>query len=1051
MKRDLEMMFRYLEMDRVPTRLLLDYAVELVDIRPYSGESIVDSNLVNISTYENILRTIRSSAVDLIPPFQVTNIRNRLSQAATVSSIPVSLIAYQYNYIREDALTNGLIGFNIAPKKVYDKYISIPGGNVEWVNPYATDTLFAFSPLCNIYTSADITFRFPENASIRNVTVSSIEFNADDGNGYQSVAFDGSLSVNYAEGGYKDLKMRVALSDSSVLVAHSPLYILLENTFPSNPNNSSINPVVFNDTIRVEKQVNGKTITAVATIKYGTSNTLNAIHRPFIVAEGFDPAVFNPFSPFISSSNSFYHNKGLLNIDTFYGKLSSSVKQIYDLIYIDWLNSEADIRDNADLLIDIIEEINRRKDAESYSSVLMGQSMGGLISRYALCKMEQEGRLHDVTTYISHDAPHLGANVPLSILYLIEDLGTYMNISFIKDAVCNALAPLFDQTSQELKALYDGAHEVYFSPSVSQMLINNVYGRGIAHSQFLSELNVMGFPAGDPGLSIKNICLTNGAAVPLAYGTTLAEASAVVTPGWLLSLVGSIITSFNSFWIALFSDTELTRYRLLRCLLGEGKYSLFYSLYPLDGSRSDRLVYHHYTQYTKKFLWLITLAPETISENKRYAKTSDVLADGASGSLYTLPLSGVANDSLFVQDNGSEYVFSFAGGDSEALPSYSISGSFLKQILFIPTASSICYNNGIVSNYDYTRYFSSSNVNSSNTPFDDVVFARDISSDVTEHISLNPVIVNNVMSRVLVLDSNRFYHEYEGSVSGQSFPVTGDQYSVVGEEPYTAVAWAVSDSTLASIDSTGTITISGVGSLSVIANVTYRNQLTVLTKEIMVGFPPMSLDVVRNIYSITQGIYSGVADTSANVSLLNDSTVVYHWGVYNPNHSSAGIVWTSSSQSYILVDVNRSDFIVYLYLTNGNYTSQTYSLELTYYLPELPPLDPPIPLVNGNGVIFVEGDDGEGEEIVVKSESGGPLVEYIVNNRIQVQFDGIPSPASLIRRLLKEAEFETLLKTMKPWGEEEYLVLPVQITIANGDIVYDTTLKFLYKEGFPGE
>ena len=46
-------------------------------------------------------------------------------------------------------------------------------------------------------------------------------------------------------------------------------------------------------------------------------------------------------------------------------------------------------------------------------NVVLGQSMGGVIARYALKDMENKGLPHDPRTYISHDAPHLGANVPL--------------------------------------------------------------------------------------------------------------------------------------------------------------------------------------------------------------------------------------------------------------------------------------------------------------------------------------------------------------------------------------------------------------------------------------------------------------------------------------------------------------------------------------------------------------------------------------------------------------------------------------------------------------
>lgn len=52
--------------------------------------------------------------------------------------------------------------------------------------------------------------------------------------------------------------------------------------------------------------------------------------------------------------------------------------------------------------------------------MLWGVSMGGLIIRYALTKMEHDGTDHRVERYISFDSPHLGANVPLGFQQMLD-------------------------------------------------------------------------------------------------------------------------------------------------------------------------------------------------------------------------------------------------------------------------------------------------------------------------------------------------------------------------------------------------------------------------------------------------------------------------------------------------------------------------------------------------------------------------------------------------------------------------------------------------------
>lgn len=54
-------------------------------------------------------------------------------------------------------------------------------------------------------------------------------------------------------------------------------------------------------------------------------------------------------------------------------------------------------------------------DNDFYKETMIGLSLGGVISRYALAHMESQGIEHGIDTYISVDSPHGGSNVPLSL------------------------------------------------------------------------------------------------------------------------------------------------------------------------------------------------------------------------------------------------------------------------------------------------------------------------------------------------------------------------------------------------------------------------------------------------------------------------------------------------------------------------------------------------------------------------------------------------------------------------------------------------------------
>ncbi|MFF8838659.1 esterase/lipase family protein [Streptomyces sp. NPDC015130] len=87
-----------------------------------------------------------------------------------------------------------------------------------------------------------------------------------------------------------------------------------------------------------------------------------------------------------------------------------------DVIILGYNDRTAPIKDNAETAIDCI----RRALAERVGRaklVVGGFSMGGLVTRYALAKMEQDPSLpdHETAVHLSYDSPHQGAWLPVSL------------------------------------------------------------------------------------------------------------------------------------------------------------------------------------------------------------------------------------------------------------------------------------------------------------------------------------------------------------------------------------------------------------------------------------------------------------------------------------------------------------------------------------------------------------------------------------------------------------------------------------------------------------
>ena len=157
-------------------------------------------------------------------------------------------------------------------------------------------------------------------------------------------------------------------------------------------------------------------------IFYSGNNSV--IDKPVIFIDGFDP----------NDSRDIPAMYDLLN----YGSPTQNLGDIvrsegFDLIVLNFpeeylspsdgisvVRGGADfIQRNAFILIELINVINGLK-VGSEQNVVIGPSMGGLISQYALRHMEENTMDHDTRLFISFDSPHLGANVPIGLQYLFN-------------------------------------------------------------------------------------------------------------------------------------------------------------------------------------------------------------------------------------------------------------------------------------------------------------------------------------------------------------------------------------------------------------------------------------------------------------------------------------------------------------------------------------------------------------------------------------------------------------------------------------------------------
>ncbi|MDZ7898984.1 MAG: PA14 domain-containing protein [Arcicella sp.] len=203
--------------------------------------------------------------------------------------------------------------------------------------------------------------------------------------------------------------------------------------------------------------------------------------KPIIIAEGFDAAEdvnLDDLEASYFDALQLYRNNG------------------YDLVLVNYDNGRTWIQDNAQVLKAVINQVNATKFG-SNKLVVIGESMSGLVARWALKEMENAGQNHNVSHFVAFDTPMRGANVPPGLIQFRRWLpGAFFPISY----VLSLLNDIFDA--------YPEVHAID-EPAAKQMLLTQDFTNPAPEFfQFQTAINGLGYPS---QYGIKNIALINGA------------------------------------------------------------------------------------------------------------------------------------------------------------------------------------------------------------------------------------------------------------------------------------------------------------------------------------------------------------------------------------------------------------------------------------------------------------------------------------------------------------------------------------------------------------
>jgi hypothetical protein len=831
-----------LDKNKIPHQMLLDYGYDFVDVANYDGE-LRDNNYIVPAIYRDLYNSVVSMRTSLTVPDLVDpetleqgwksaskSYAGKLGKGALTTPVALTGMYYKYARIREDALDQGLI--QIVDQSRYEDVYQ----GTEWQNPYETDEVFAMAlPFTRINNSkVSLLLEPAEWRTNQGTVVDGFAVDFGDGNGFQPLSLSVPVDYQFQEDGDYVWTFRLKLSDGSFKYCRTPVKITGKATQQTLTARNPQCTAPWIETITATKAYLGEFAVAQLEISQTDMNCNQVIKKPLIVVEGFDSGLTQNhpiygdthLEVFLKSVENYSQSQELQNL------ITEDTEESFDIIYVNWANGTDWLQRNAYALEAVIEWVNSKKLDPSVPNVVLGQSMGGVIARYALRDMENNNLNHDTSLYISHDAPHQGAHVPPGFLYGVRHVLNELITTPIGDitvAIASGELPI-----NEARQLID-------RPAVKQLLINwvdaNYNINNDAHKAWQNELKAMGYPQ-----QTRNIALSNGSHCASPYGIApgqnlfrLHGAGSTNPVGDILSFISPLLGGGVG---ALFGDVPAT---LLGFLPGKSTLKIDFRAWSIPGVNANT-IYRGWIQYEKKNLWIIPITRTITDRSFSWESEKMEWSNYPGGAMPFI-----------------ETVDQFEDIKSNVFVNYNLNLELEYELNFIPVTSALDVggNNLELTEEDHYRpYIMGEELPQQLAiPFDNFTTTYEVSGGNAAHISFNRAngdwLANELKETAMVLNCN-FLCSNVNQIEGSETLCDEEIYyvDVLGD---TEVTWSSSNPNAA----TPTDPFSPATSFTTYVN-TYQEQVTltatlyspscggvpvVLEKVVQVGKPGLPSDL----------------------------------------------------------------------------------------------------------------------------------------------------------------------------------------------------------------
>jgi len=471
----------------------------LTEAKPFSV--LINNEKTHFSAF-NFSQSYQELALsDKLNRFTATElIKKKISSINLNKLVNIGLIHTEFDALSPQALDNNLVVLE------GNKLKKIANQNI-----YETHNKTIIAPLATRKKGLKTWFRLDSNFVLNttNNAIKSIKADFGNGNGFQNVEIDKNIAVVYSDKGIKTITFEIEFQDGTKSQSTSSIEILYSNQDLYQ---------IFN--------INAETITSQYTPDLGMYNESNSfaglceynvflgsddvLDKPIIIVDGFDPGDTRNIQDIYDSFTYTDQNNQQIN-------LADKIREEgYDVVIVNFpiydfngevIDGGADyIERNALSLATLINTINAQKVGEK-QNVIIGPSMGGLVSRYALRYMETNNIDHDTRLWISFDSPHNGANVPIALQHTLAYFAYGQpNVEPLQLLIDNMLR---SPAAKQMLIDHLDAHTTGISgsnPTVpSQGMPLEPAGAPNYRDNFQNMMSTLGFPQ-----NTRNVSVTNG-------------------------------------------------------------------------------------------------------------------------------------------------------------------------------------------------------------------------------------------------------------------------------------------------------------------------------------------------------------------------------------------------------------------------------------------------------------------------------------------------------------------------------------------------------------